>query len=76
MEREDLVRYNRGYEVFKTLRGSVMCFEKSKKNVVALRQFGYPTLLLTLSSTEFDWPELLKEVAETVYRRKFSIARD
>ena len=38
-----------------------------------IRQNGCPTIFLTLSCTEFDWPELLKEVAETVYRRKISI---
>merc|ERR1711954_637608 len=26
----------------------------------------------TLSCAEFDWPELLKEIAETTYRRKFT----
>ena len=37
-----------------------------------IRQFGCPTIFLTLSCAEFDWPELLKEIAETVYRRKIS----
>ena len=37
-----------------------------------LRQHGCPTIFLTLSCAEFDWPELLKEIAETVYRRKFT----
>ena len=50
-----------------------MYYEDSKKNIMALlRQKGCPSIFLTLSSAEFDWPELLKEIAETVYRRKFS----
>ena len=70
---KDLVRYNRSFQVFKTLRGSQMYFEESKKHVMAmLRQLGCPSLFLTLSSAEFDWKELLKEIAETVYRRSFT----
>ena len=50
-----------------------MYYEDSKKNIMALlRQKGCPSIFLTLSSAEFDWPELLKEIAETVYRREFS----
>ena len=50
-----------------------MYYEESKKNLMAhLRQHGCPSIFLTLSCAEFDWPELLKEIAETVYRRKFT----
>ena len=50
---KDLVRYNRSFQVFKTLRGSQMYFEESKKHVMAmLRQLGCPSLFLTLSSAE------------------------
>ena len=50
-----------------------MYYEESKKMLLALiRQLGCPTLFLTLSCAEYDWPELVKEIAETVYRRKFS----
>ena len=38
--------------------------------MAALRQNGCPSAFLTLSCAEFDWPELLKEIIETVYRRK------
>ena len=37
-----------------------------------LRQNGSPSLFLTLSCAEFDWPELLREIAETIYKRKFT----
>ena len=50
-----------------------MYFEECKKNLMALlRQYGCPTAFLTLSCAEYEWPELLQEIAETVYRRKFS----
>ena len=50
-----------------------MYYEESKKNLMALmRQNGCPSIFLTLSCAEFDWPELTKEIAETVFKRKFS----
>ena len=50
-----------------------MYYEESKKNLMALlRQNGCPTLFFTLSCAEFDWTDLLKEIIETVYRKKVS----
>ena len=50
-----------------------MYYEYAKKNLMALiRQNVCPTLFLTLLSAEFDWTELVKEVAETVYRKKLN----
>ena len=70
---EDLSRYNRSFEVFANVRGTASYYEKSKKNLMALlRQLGCPTVFLTLSCAEYAWPSLLKEIAETVYRRKFT----
>ena len=70
---ENLTRYNRSYEVFKTVRGTSMYYEQSKKNLMAmLRQLGCPTLFLTLSCAEYEWLTLLKEIVETVERRKVS----
>ena len=69
----DLGRYNRTYQVFKTMRGTSMYYEEAKKQVMsALRQNGCPTLFLTLSCAEFDWPELLHQIVETVKKRKVS----
>ena len=72
-KQEDLLRYNRSYQVFQNLRGTGPYYEKSKMNLMALiRQLGCPTAFLTLSCAEFDWKELLKEIAETVYRKEFT----
>ena len=38
-----------------------------------LRQNGCPSAFLTLSCAEFDWPELLKEIVETVERREVTM---
>jgi hypothetical protein len=70
----DLSRYNRSYEVFKTLRGTSMYFEESKKNVMALlRQNGSPSLFLTLSCAEYSWETLLKEIVEHVEGKEVSM---
>ena len=51
---EDLSRYNRSYQVFKTLRGTSMYFEEAKRGVMALlRQKGSPSLFVTLSCAEY-----------------------
>jgi hypothetical protein len=69
----DLSHYNRSYEVFKTMRGTSMYYEDSKKNVMAiLRQNGSPSLFVTLSCAEFSWEGLLKEILETVHNKEFT----
>ena len=68
---DNLSRYNRSYQVFKNVRGTSIYYQESKKNLMALlRQNGCPSIFLTLSCAEFDWQELLKEIIETVYRKK------
>jgi hypothetical protein len=68
---ENLSRYNRSYQVFKTMRGTNMYYEDAKKNVMAvLRQKGSPSLFVTLSCAEYSWKGLLKEIMETVKGRK------
>ena len=73
MDSENFSRYNRSYEVFKSVRGTSMYYEQAKKNLMAIiRQNGCPALFLTLSCAEYDWQELLHEIVETVERRKVS----
>ena len=51
-----------------------MYYEQAKKNLLAhLKQNGCPTLFFTMSSAEFDWKDLLKEIIETVYRKKVTM---
>ena len=67
----NLNRYNRSYQVYKNMRGTAMYYEEAKKHLMAMfRQLGCPTIFLTLSCAEFDWIDLLKEIVETVERRK------
>ena len=73
--KHDIARFNRSYDVFKNIRGTVMYYESSKKNVMALlRQKGAPTLFLTMSCAEYAWKDLLKEVVEYVERRQVTEA--
>ena len=73
LKKENLSRFNRSFEVFKNMRGTSMYYQESKKNLMALlRQNGCPSLFFTLSCAEFDWEDLLKEIIETVYRKKVS----
>ena len=67
VNKEDLTRYNRSYQVFKSMRGTSMYYEEAKKNVMALlRQNGSPSLFLTLSCAEYSWDSLFKEILETI----------
>ena len=71
VNKEDIARYNRSYQVFKTMRGTSMYYEDAKKNVMAiLRQKGSPSLFLTLSCAEYSWKGLLREIMETLEGRK------
>ena len=73
LNHENLNRYNRTFQVFKTMRGTTSYYEESKKSLMALlRQFGGPSLFFTLSMAEFQWDSLFQEIMETVYRRKFT----
>ena len=70
---EDLSRYNRSYEVFKSMRGTSMYYEEAKRNVMAiLRQNGSPSLFVTLSCAEYSWNGLIKEILETVHNKEFT----
>jgi hypothetical protein len=56
VKHENLVRYNRTFEVFKTMRGTSSYYQQSKKNLMAmLRQKGCPTLFVTISCAEYKW---------------------
>ena len=71
---EDLTRYNRSYQVFKTMQGTSMYYEEAKKNGMAiLRQCGSPSLFVTLSCAEYSWVGLLKEISETVKNKEVTL---
>ena len=70
----DLPRYDISFEVFKTMRGTSMYYQDAKKNLMAiLRQNGCPSLFLTVSSAEYKWKELVKQILETEWKQEVSI---
>ena len=75
ISKEYLYRYDNAYNTFKTMRGTAMYYQDTKKKLMAtLRQNGAPTLFLTLSCAEFDWNELVKKTYETVYKKKIDMS--
>ena len=73
-EKTNIPRYNRSFEVFKNMRGTSMYYQDAKKNLMAvLRQNGCPSLFLTLSSAEYQWKELVRQIIETEWKQKVSM---
>ena len=57
---EHLLRYDNAFTTFKTIRGTSMYYQDTKKKLMAtLRQKGAPTLFTTLSCAEFEWDSLI-----------------
>lgn len=74
ISKEHLFRYNNAFTTFKTIRGTSMYFQDTKKKLMAtLRQKGAPTLFATFSCAEFEWEELAKSIYETVTRTEISM---
>lgn len=57
---DSLIQHNDGYKILKGIRSSPAHWQHEKTKLMAqIRQFGLPTLFLTLSSADTNWPELL-----------------
>ena len=57
------------------MRGTSMYYQDAKKNLMAtLRQNGCPSLFMTLSSAEYQWKELVRQILETEWKQKVSMA--
>ena len=75
LKHENLERYNRSFQVFKSLRGTSPYYEHSKKNLMAcLRQRGCPSIFLTIACAEYKWEKLIKEILEVKERRRVSLS--
>ena len=74
ISKEYLYRYDNAYTTYKTMRGTAMYYQDTKKKLMAtLRQKGAPTLFTTLSCAEFDWNELAQKTYETINKTKVDI---
>lgn len=64
---DSLLQVDDGYRVLRGIKNSPAHWEAEKKKLLAIvRQFGGPTLFVTLSAAETKWPELIKFLKKTV----------
>ena len=69
-DKYNLSRYDRSYSVFKTMRGTSMYYEDSKKKLMAmLHQKGCPSLFMTITCAEYKWKELVRQILETEWNQ-------
>ena len=67
-----LVREEKGYAFLKQIRGSLPYWETFRLDLLAMiGQLGCPTIFLTLSCNELQWPELIICIGKT-YNRHFT----
>ena len=72
--KEHLMRYDNAFTTYKTIRGTSMYYQDSKKKLMAtLRQKGAPTLFCTFSCAEFDWNSLAQSIFQTINKSKISM---
>ena len=61
--RQEIVKYDDSYKIFKNVRSSPPYFEAKKRNIMAMiRQLGIPTLFISLSAADTKWTELLQSI--------------
>ena len=61
--RDNIVKLDDGYQIFKNIRSSPPYFENKKKNLMAMIcQLGIPTLFISLSAADTKWTKLLSSI--------------
>ena len=72
-ERQQIVKYNDGYKIFKNIRSSPPYFEQKRKDLMAMiRQLGIPTLFISLSAADTKWTELLRSIYIQLHKKNIS----
>ena len=62
-----------GYYIFRTIRNSPAYLEKRKKDAFAMfRQLGTPSLFISQSCVETNWPELLRSLGQLVDNKTYT----
>lgn len=68
-----LIQHNDGFKVLRGVRSSPAHWQGEKTKLMAqIRQFGLPTLFLTLSAADTQWPELLVALKLSVDKQTIS----
>ena len=72
--RQEIVKYDDGYKIFKNVHSSPPYFESKKKELMAMiRQLGIPTLFISLSAADTKWTELLQTIYISTRKTNISI---
>ena len=70
---DKLVRLDEGYYIFRSLRNTPAYFENKKRHLFAMiRQLGLPTWLMSLSSADSKWIDLLQILGKLVDNKSYS----
>ncbi|XP_055845331.1 uncharacterized protein LOC129911529 [Episyrphus balteatus] len=71
---DSLIQHDAGYRILNRIPSSPSYWELKKMQLMAMiRQLGKPTLFLTLSAAESNWPELIQLLAKLLNNQKLSI---
>ena len=71
--RQEIVKYNDGYRIFKNIRSSPPYFEHKRKDLMAMiRQLGIPTLFISLSAADTKWTQLLQSIHILIHKKNIT----
>jgi hypothetical protein len=71
--RQNIVKLDEGYHIFRTLRNSPPYLEKRKKDLMAMiRQLGCPTWFVSLSAADTHWINLLRILGKLVDKKDYT----
>ena len=67
-QRNNIVKLDEGYYIFRTIRNSPAYFETKKKDVMAMVcQLGIPTIFFSLSAADTKWTNLLISLGKLLH---------
>ena len=70
--KQEIVKYNDGYRIFKNIHSSPPYFEHKRKDVMAMiRQLGIPTLFISLSAADTKWTQLLQSIHLLIHKKNY-----
>ena len=69
-----LIRNDEGYSILKNIRNSPSYWQQKMKDLLAMiRQLGKPTIFLTLSAGETNWPELIQHLYKFQFNKNINL---
>ena len=72
--RQEIVKYDDGYKIFKNVCSSPPYFEAKKRDLMAMiHQLGIPTLFISLSAADTEWTELLQSIYMLIKKEEITL---